>query len=156
MKAISRSLRITPKKLNLIAEMVREKNVPDALEILSLTPKKGAKLLHKAVKSAAANATNNFKQEEEGLFVKEIVVNKAQTMKRFLPASRGRSMPILKRNSHVTVILGINENKPAKKQAKGEEAKTEEKPAAKKKSVKKAPAASPSSETKKVTKKSTS
>ena len=109
MKAISRSIRITPKKINLIAELVRSKDATQALEILTLTPKKGAKILHKIVASAVANAKNNFKQDENSLYIKEILVNKAPTMKRWMPASRGRVHPILKRNSKVTVTIGVKE-----------------------------------------------
>lgn len=109
MKAITRSIRLTPKKLNLIAMMVREKGAVEAMEILSLTPKKGAKILQKSLKSAIANAENNFKQDQQSLFIKEILVSKGTVMKRFLPASRGRSQPILKRNSHLTITLGIKE-----------------------------------------------
>lgn len=109
MKATSRTLRITPKKINLIAELIRNKDAVQALEILTLAPKKGAKILHKIVASAVANAKNNFKQDENSLYIKEIVVNKAPTMKRWIPASRGRVHPILKRNAKVTVTIGVKE-----------------------------------------------
>ncbi len=109
MKAIARALRITPKKLNLIALMVRNKDAKDALEILKYTPKKSAKILLKVLKSAISNAENNFKQDIDSLYVKEVVVGKATTFKRWLPASRGRAQPILKRNAHVTVTIGVRE-----------------------------------------------
>lgn len=112
MKAIARSLRITPKKLNLIADLVRNKNAMEAMNILSFTPKKGAKMLHKAVKSAIANAENNFKQDAANLYIREIVVTKAPTMKRSVPVSRGRMNPILKRNAHLTVSVGVMEATP--------------------------------------------
>lgn len=111
MKATSRTIRITPKKINLIAALVRNKDAVQALEILLLAPKKGAKILHQIVASAVANAKNNFKQDEHSLYIKEIVVNKAPTMKRWIPASRGRVHPILKRNSKVTVTIGVKEAK---------------------------------------------
>jgi large subunit ribosomal protein L22 len=107
MKAILRSVRITSKKLNLIADLVRTKNVNDAVNLLKFTPKKGAKILYKVVKSAVANAENNFKQERPSLFIKEIIVTEGPTMKRSVPISRGRMNPILKRTAHVTVLLGV-------------------------------------------------
>lgn len=109
MKAVVKSVRISPKKLNLIADLIRNKNANEAMEILELLPKKGAKILHKAVKSAMANATNNFKQEAESLMIKEILVSKAPTYKRWIPASRGKAQPILKRNSHLSVTIGVKE-----------------------------------------------
>lgn len=109
MKAIGRSLRITSKKINLIADLVRKKNAQEALDILKFTPKKGARVLRKIVESAIANAVNNFKQDKKTLFVKEIIVTQAATLKRSVPISRGRMHPILKRNAHATVILGVRD-----------------------------------------------
>lgn len=114
MKAIGRSLRIAPRKMNLIAELVRNKKVIEAMNILSFTPKKAAKILNKVISGAVANAENNFKQDKDTLFIKEIIVTKAPTFKRSVPISRGRVYPILKRNSHVTVMIGVlTEQKPA-------------------------------------------
>ena len=107
MKAIAKSVRISPRKANLISGLVRNKKASDALDILKFTPKKGAKLLLKIVASAVANAENNFKQERDTLYIKEIVVTKAPTMKRSVPISRGRVYPILKRNSHITVTVAV-------------------------------------------------
>ncbi len=115
MKAIGRSLRITSKKLNLIAGLVRKKDVQTALDILKFTPKKGAKILRKIVHSAMSNAENNFKQEASSLYIKEIIVTEGQTLKRSVPISRGRVHPILKRMAHATVILGVNEEAPESK-----------------------------------------
>jgi len=115
MKAVVKSIRISPKKLNLLAQLVRGHDAGKALRTLELTPKKGAKILHKAVKSAVANATNNFKQDAENLVIQEILVSKAPTFKRWLPASRGRMSPILKRNSHLTIKIGVKEEQETKK-----------------------------------------
>jgi len=109
MKASAKQLRITPRKLNLIAKMVRNKDVDEAMDILRFTPKKGARLLYKVVKSAVANAENNFKQEKASLYIKEIVVGKAITLKRSVPISKGRVHPILKRSAHVHVTVGVRE-----------------------------------------------
>lgn len=110
MKAAARTLRITPKKLNLIAELVREKGAEEAVQKLNYAPKKGAKLLSKVIKSAIANAKTNFKQDPKNLVIKEVLVSKAATYKRWVPASRGRMHPIQKRNSHLSVTLGVKED----------------------------------------------
>ena len=109
MKAIGRTLGITSKKLNLIADLVRKQDATMATNILKFTPKKGAKILYKLVRSAIANAENNLKQEAATLYIKEIIVTEGPTLKRSLPVSRGRSHPILKRKAHATVILGVKE-----------------------------------------------
>lgn len=109
MQAHAKHLRISAKKANLIAGMVRGKKVSEALNILKFTPKKAAKLLGKVVKSAAANAAHNFKQEINDLYIKQILVGKGSTLKRSQPVSRGRSHPILKRMSHVKVTVGLKE-----------------------------------------------
>jgi len=114
MKAIARTIRLTPKKANLIATMIRGRSIESAMEILKYTPKKGAKILYKIVASAVSNAKNNFKQDEETLFVKEVIIGKGPTLKRGVPVSRGRVYPILKRTAHITVLVGINEKKLAK------------------------------------------
>jgi large subunit ribosomal protein L22 len=127
MKAVVKTIRISPKKLNLVASLVRNKDVQDAIDILKFTPKKGALPLSKAIKSAAANAENNFKQKKATLFIKEIIVNKGPTYKRSVPISRGRVHPILKRNAHLTVTIGVKEQKVQEKKTekpKKEEPKT--------------------------------
>jgi large subunit ribosomal protein L22 len=119
MKATARLLRISPRKINLIAGLVRNKDATIALDILKFTPKKGANILFKAVKSAVSNAENNFKQDRNSLYIKEIVVNKGLTLKRSVPISKGRMHPILKRGSHVLVTLGVRETaQPAPKEGK--------------------------------------
>ena len=128
MKSVTRSIRISPQKLNLIAKLIRKKSADNALEILEFVPKKGAKILHKALKSAVANATNNFKQDASSLYIKEITVNKAPTFKRWIPASRGRVNPILKRNSHLTITVAVKEETQEKPEAKKEANKNTEKP----------------------------
>lgn len=107
MKAIISNIRISPKKLNLVAEMVRRKSVAQADSILRFTNKKAAEIVRKAIASAVANAENNFKQEKEMLFVDEIIVGKGPTLKRFNPVSRGRAHPILKRVSIITIKIGV-------------------------------------------------
>ncbi len=125
MKAVLRQTRISPKKANLIASLVRKKNVQDALNILKFTPKKGAQILRKVVASAAANAEANFKQNTAELYIKEIIVTEGPTYKRSVPISRGRAHPILKRTSHITVKVEAKEG--VKKAEKATEAKEEPK-----------------------------
>lgn len=137
MKSILRYIRISPKKANLVAGMVRKMEVKKALDTLKFTSKKGADILYKVVASAKANATNNFKQKEEHLFVEEIIVTKGPTLKRHVPVSRGRAHPILKRTSHITVKLGVNVGTAKEKSAKNEAEETvKEEPKAKKATVK--------------------
>lgn len=111
MKAILRKIRISPKKVNLVAGMVRGKKVNDALNFLKFIPKKGAKVLYKVIHSAAYNAKNNFKQSVDNLVITKILVTKGPTYKRSLPISRGRVHPILKRTSHITAEVGLPEEK---------------------------------------------
>lgn len=107
MKAIRRYLRISSKKVNLVASLVRGKPVTQAINFLQFTPKKSAKPLMEAIRSAAANAEQNFKQKREDLYISKIVVNEGATLKRSRPVSRGRSHPILKKTSHITVELAV-------------------------------------------------
>ncbi|NJP04001.1 50S ribosomal protein L22 [Candidatus Gracilibacteria bacterium] len=105
MKAHLRGIRISPKKANIIAGLVRGKKVEDALAILKFTPNKGANILYKVVHSAVANAENNDDQKRENLIVKTIIVNKGPVMKRFLPSTRGRALRLEKPTAHLTVEL---------------------------------------------------
>ncbi len=103
MKAVLNQTRVTLKKAQLMAELVRGKSVTDALAILKLTPKKAAKTLFKVITSAAKNAENNFSQKADDLLLKSIHVGKGIVYKRFKPANRGRANPILKRTCNITV-----------------------------------------------------
>ena len=100
-------IRISPSKVRRVANIVRGKNVDDAIQILKNLPHKGAALLLKVVNSAKANAINNNKYNESTLSVPYIMVNEGPTMKRFRPVGRGRIYGILKRTSHI--IVGVTE-----------------------------------------------
>jgi large subunit ribosomal protein L22 len=117
-KAIARHIRISPKKANLVAGLVRNKKAEEALDILKFTPKKAAGILYKVIKSAIANAENNFKQNRENLIIKEIIVTEGPTLKRSVPVSRGRVHPILKRTSHITVKVEVKDKKEDEKAKK--------------------------------------
>lgn len=107
MKAVLRNIRISPKKANLVAGLVRGAMVSDALNQLKFTPKKAAEILYKVIASAAANAETNFKQNKSNLYVKEIIVTKGPAYKRGVSVSRGRVHPVLKKTSHITVYVDV-------------------------------------------------
>jgi len=107
MKAIAKYIRISPRKANLVASLVRGKKTDEALTLLKFLPKKAAQILYKILASAVANAENNLKVDPSNLYIKQILVNKAPTIKRGQPVSRGRWHPIKKRNSHITIELAV-------------------------------------------------
>ena len=104
-KAESKYIRISPRKLQLVAKEVKDLSLKEALENLALLRKKAAKPLLKTLKSAIANAAHNFKLKEEDLKIKSIEVLKGPIFKRWRPVSRGRVHPYQKRTSHIKVIL---------------------------------------------------
>jgi large subunit ribosomal protein L22 len=104
-KAISKNVRTSPRKLRLMADLVKGKKVDEALTILRFLPSPSAQSVAKAVKSAAANAENNYEMTPSDLKVINILVDEGRTMKRFRAGPRGRAKPILKRSSHITVIV---------------------------------------------------
>src|SRR3989338_8908498 len=114
MKAILRNIRITPKKANLVAGMVRGEKVSEALQIIKFMPKKASQILYKVIHSAASNARNNFHQSMDDLYITKILVTKGPMFKRFMPVSRGRSHPIRKFTSHITVDVGAQGAVPVK------------------------------------------
>ncbi|WP_429082844.1 50S ribosomal protein L22 [Brassicibacter mesophilus] len=104
-RAIAKYVRIAPRKVNLVAAEIRGKSVDEALAILKFTPKRGADVLEKVVKSALANAENNFDMDRENLYISEAYANQGPTLKRWRPRSQGRAYKILKRSSHVGVVV---------------------------------------------------
>jgi len=105
-KAIAKSVRIAPRKARLVADLIRGKKLADALVILANTNKAASPLIDKVVKSAAANAINNHTMDEDTLFIKEIMINEGPTLKRFRPRAKGSASPIMKRTSHINVVIG--------------------------------------------------
>ena len=97
--------RISPRKVRVAANLVRGKSAEQAILILSHTPKKGADSIITLIRSAIANAKNNFQMNEAGLMVKELRVDGGQVLKRSMPRSRGMANRILKRTSHITLVL---------------------------------------------------
>ena len=103
--ATAKRLRISPRKLRLVADQVRGKSVEDAMNILAFDTHKGAPLVRKVLDSAIANAEYNEGADIDELTIKEIYVNEGVTMKRVRPRARGRADRIFKRTCHITVTL---------------------------------------------------
>jgi len=107
MKAIGKNIRISPKKLRVVAEVIRGQNADEALKFLKFAPKKWADLLYKILASAVANAENNDNQKLSTLYISTLSVNKGIVYKRWNSVSRGRMHPILKRTSNVKLELQV-------------------------------------------------
>jgi large subunit ribosomal protein L22 len=103
--AISRDTGVSPRKMRLLVDMVRGKKVDEALKILRFAPTPNALIVAKTIKSAAANAENNFQLTPTDLKIVKITADEARTLKRFRPRARGRANQILKRSSHITVVV---------------------------------------------------
>ena len=104
-KAYLRHARISPRKVQIVLDLIRNKPVEEATAILALTPKAAAEPLAKLVKSAAANAENNHGMDPEKLYVAETYATPGPIIKRFMPRAQGRAYRINKRTSHVTVVV---------------------------------------------------
>jgi len=111
--AIEKYIRMSPRKVRLVADLVRGKRVDDAIGMLKLSPKEAARVVVKAINSAAANATQNFGLTREDLFVTTIHADEGPTLKRVKAGARGRYKPILKRGAHVRVGVSEREAKEA-------------------------------------------
>ena len=107
MKANAWNIRISPKKLNVVATIVRNMSAKKALDILKFMPNKGSGILYKVIESAVANAVHNDNQKLEDLNLSTIIIAKWVVYKRWNPISRWRSHPILKRTSNIMVELKV-------------------------------------------------
>jgi len=107
MKAYGKNIRISPKKLRVVAEVVRGKNAQEALTFLKFAPKKGADILYKVLHSAVHNAVHNDAQKAEDLYIDTLIITKGIVYKRGNPVSRGRMNAILKRTSNVRLELQV-------------------------------------------------
>ena len=101
--------RISPRKVSVVCDLIRGKDVKEAEAILQNTPKAGSELLIKVLKSAAANAENNFDMDPDKLYVKETYANPGPILKRGMPRAQGRMYRINKRTSHITVVVAEKE-----------------------------------------------
>ena len=104
-KATARTVRVTTRKAKLVLDLIRGKDAKEAAAILQFTPNKAARVTAKVLKSACANATHNFQMDEDKLYVKECYANEGITLKRYMPRAKGSASPIMKRTSHITVVV---------------------------------------------------
>ena len=104
-RAIAKNVRVTPRKVRLVIDLVRGLNVKEALGILSNVNRAASEPVMKVIKSAAANATNNFGMDEDALYIAEIYANEGLRMKRYLPRAKGSASGLVKRASHITVVV---------------------------------------------------
>lgn len=110
-RAIARYLRVSPLKARQVADLVRGKDVKEALGILRYTNKKSSPLISKVVKSAVANAEHNYDMDSDALYISEILINEGPTLKRMKPRAYGRADVRRHRTSHITVVLREREVK---------------------------------------------
>lgn len=104
-QAHAKYVRISPRKAQIVLDLIRGKSVAEAQAILAFTPRSAAPIIEKVLNSAVANAENNLELMSDDLIVAECFANQGPTLKRFQPVSHGRAHQILKRTSHITVVL---------------------------------------------------
>ena len=104
-RAIAKNVRLTPRKARLVIDLVRGKSVKEALGLLANLNKAASEPVTKLIKSAAANAINNFGMDEDSLYIAQIYANDGLRMKRYLPRAKGSASGLVKRNCHLTVVV---------------------------------------------------
>lgn len=104
-KATAKTIRHPARKVRIVLDLIRGKDAKEALGILKFTPNHAAKDIEKVLKSAIANATHNNQMNEDKLYVKECFANEGATIKRWMPRAKGRATPIMKRTSHISVVV---------------------------------------------------
>ena len=104
-KASAQTVRIAARKVRLVVDLIRGKGIGEALSILKCTPRGASPVVEKMLMSAIANAEHNYDLDIENLVVSEAYVNEGPTMKRFRPRAKGSASPILKRTSHITIVV---------------------------------------------------
>jgi large subunit ribosomal protein L22 len=104
-RAVGKYIRISPQKVRLVADVVRGMDVDKAITTLKFMPKKGAKILRQVIESAVANATQDDQVDVDNLFVKKIAIDGGPSLKRIRPRAMGRATKIIKRTSHIMVVL---------------------------------------------------
>ncbi len=104
-RAVLRYARISPRKVKIVNDLIRNKPVGEAMGILNNTPKAASELLIKLLGSAVANAENNFSMSRDNLYISEIYANEGPTLKRIRPRAQGRAFRIMKRTSHITIVV---------------------------------------------------
>ncbi|PWA12950.1 50S ribosomal protein L22 [Pueribacillus theae] len=104
-KATAKQVRIAPRKARLVIDLIRGKEVGEAIAILRHTPKAASPIVEKLLNSAIANAEHNYEMEANNLYISEAYVDEGVTLKRFRPRAQGRASRINKRTSHITVVV---------------------------------------------------
>lgn len=104
-KAVAKSVRIAPRKVRLVVDLIRGKEVGEAVAILRHTQRGASPVVEKVLNSAVANAEHNYEMDADSLVVSEVFVNEGATLKRFRPRAQGRASKINKRTSHITVVV---------------------------------------------------
>jgi large subunit ribosomal protein L22 len=122
-KAKSKYLKISAKKMRLVANVIKGMDVPRALNYLKFIPRKASPLIFKTLHSALANAEHNFNLNRDNLFIKEIFVDEGTTLKRWRPRAFGRATPIQKKSAHLTIILEEKEPSPSVSKSLGQSSK---------------------------------
>lgn len=124
--AESRNVKISPRKVKLVADAIKTQSIPVALTKLLMLNKRAALPVKKTVESAIANAVNNFKADRSGLVIKELIVNEGIRYKRYHYAARGRIRPYKRRTSHIRVVLADKAMKKTKSIAQSQQGKEKE------------------------------
>jgi large subunit ribosomal protein L22 len=104
-RAVAKYIRMSAHKVRLVTDLVRGRDVTEALQVLQFTPKSAARALAKVISSAVANAEENLGISVSELYVSEVMADEGPTLRRGRPGARGRFKPILKRSAHITVVL---------------------------------------------------
>ncbi|MCL6447567.1 MAG: 50S ribosomal protein L22 [Armatimonadetes bacterium] len=104
-KAVARYIRISPRKVRPVVDLVRGKSVDEALAILKFTPKRASAPVAKVIRSAAANAEHNYDLNRDNLYIAAAYVDQGPTWKRYQPRAYGRANLIQKRTSHITIVV---------------------------------------------------
>ncbi|MGO2696575.1 MAG: 50S ribosomal protein L22 [Bavariicoccus seileri] len=107
--ATAKTVRIAPRKVRLVIDLIRGKKVGEAIAVLKYKQRSASPVIEKVLLSAIANAEHNFDLDIENLVVTEAYVNEGPTMKRFRPRAKGSASPILKRTSHITIVVSESE-----------------------------------------------
>ncbi|SHJ89225.1 LSU ribosomal protein L22P [Anaerobranca californiensis DSM 14826] len=104
-KSVARYVRIAPRKVRIVLDLIRGKSVSDALAILKFTPKAASPILEKVLKSAVANAEHNYDMDVNNLYISKAFADQGPTLKRFRPRAQGRATRINKKTSHITIVV---------------------------------------------------
>ena len=119
-QAIAKGVRLSPRKVGIVAQLVRGRSVADALVILEHTPRRTAEAVRKVVASAQANADHNHNMKPDSLHIVEISVTPGPRLKRFRPAAHGRALPFQRKTSHIRVVVDGEVRAPKKPKAEKE------------------------------------